>query len=91
MNSGHGHVNPRADGVKARCGGPPICSECALELAAKMRNEKSGDKPDDIHTMPNNGKHACSVSCFCNPTLKYQDEHTCKRVWVHKSDEELNQ
>lgn len=32
-NSGHGHVRPRPDGVKARCGGPAICSECALELA----------------------------------------------------------
>lgn len=31
---GHGHVKPNADGSKARCGGPAICSECALELAA---------------------------------------------------------
>lgn len=28
---GHGHVAPRADGVKARCGGPAICRECYLE------------------------------------------------------------
>jgi hypothetical protein len=29
--SGHGHVIPRQDGVKARCGGPALCSECAAE------------------------------------------------------------
>ncbi|MGH9095589.1 MAG: hypothetical protein ACRDXE_10550 [Acidimicrobiales bacterium] len=33
-NSGHGHVRPRPDGVKARCGGPPICPVCAREAAA---------------------------------------------------------
>lgn len=30
-NTGHGHVRPRSDGVKARCGGPGICSECSAE------------------------------------------------------------
>jgi hypothetical protein len=34
MSMGHGHVNPRPDGVKARCGGPHMCPECARELAA---------------------------------------------------------
>lgn len=31
---GHGHVAPNEFGLKARCGGPAICAECALELAA---------------------------------------------------------
>jgi hypothetical protein len=35
MNVGHGHVFPRADGNKARCGGPAMCSECARDLARK--------------------------------------------------------
>lgn len=35
-NTGHGHVFPRPDGVKARCGGPGICSECARDLARKQ-------------------------------------------------------
>ena len=34
--SGHGHVNPNPDGSKARCGGPAICSVCALELAQEQ-------------------------------------------------------
>ncbi len=34
-NVGHGHVNPREDGVRARCGGPKMCSECAKDLANK--------------------------------------------------------
>ena len=32
-NTGHGHVWARPDGVRARCGGPQICSECAHDLA----------------------------------------------------------
>lgn len=35
MNTGHGHVRPRPDGVKARCGGPGFCVECSRELAAE--------------------------------------------------------
>jgi hypothetical protein len=34
--SGHGHVIPNADGMKARCGGPGICPECARELALQQ-------------------------------------------------------
>lgn len=30
-NTGHGHVWPRPDGVKARCGGPAMCTECARD------------------------------------------------------------
>ena len=32
--SGHGHVTPNPGGLKARCGGPGLCSECASEQAA---------------------------------------------------------
>ncbi len=34
-NTGHGHVFPRDDGVKARCGGPEVCDECATDFVAK--------------------------------------------------------
>jgi hypothetical protein len=32
-NTGHGHVRPRPDGIRARCGGPAMCCECAREQA----------------------------------------------------------
>lgn len=32
-DSGHGHVHPRADGQRARCGGPGICDQCSREQA----------------------------------------------------------
>jgi hypothetical protein len=34
---GHGHVTPRPDGAKARCGGPGICPDCSKEQAAVKR------------------------------------------------------
>lgn len=37
--SGHGHVVPNVDGLKARCGGPAICSVCARELHAFKDSE----------------------------------------------------
>jgi hypothetical protein len=33
MDLGHGHVVPRADGFKAKCGGPALCAACAGELS----------------------------------------------------------
>ena len=54
QNSGHGHVRPRPDGVKARCGGPRMCRVCWNEerniettrmvaAVAKMPPVKIGD------------------------------------------------
>lgn len=43
MNMGHGHVTPNEFGMKARCGGPAICAECALELAS-ANNETGYDR-----------------------------------------------
>lgn len=43
-NTGHGHVWPRPDGVKARCGGPGLCAQCsrdeARQAAAQDRAKK---------------------------------------------------
>jgi hypothetical protein len=39
---GHGHVTPRPDGAKARCGGPALCHECARELAETGRPVRTG-------------------------------------------------
>lgn len=43
-NVGHGHVFPRPDGMKARCGGPALCSECAQDLALKERETADTEK-----------------------------------------------
>lgn len=40
LNYGHGHVYPRPDGVRARCGGPMICAECAKDLAKRQASER---------------------------------------------------
>jgi hypothetical protein len=51
MIGGHGHVYPRTDGFKARCGGPVICRECAVDAARKASEVtpatfKVGDRVD---------------------------------------------
>jgi hypothetical protein len=38
-NTGHGHVFPRPDGLRARCGGPGICPDCARDLVRKQERE----------------------------------------------------
>lgn len=43
-NVGHGHVYPRPDGVRMRCGGPLMCTECALDEARKLHDEKNFHK-----------------------------------------------
>lgn len=50
--SGHGHVVPNADGSLARCGGPGICSECALEQARLVGQGVFGQRPPKPGTAP---------------------------------------
>lgn len=37
---GHGHVYPRADGVKARCGGPGLCKLCSRDAALRQKGKQ---------------------------------------------------
>jgi hypothetical protein len=39
-NTGHGHVHPRPDGQKARCGGPGPCAQCTLDQQATDRTSE---------------------------------------------------
>jgi hypothetical protein len=63
--SKHGHVRPRADGIKARCGGPPICHACTAEAwqAGLMRHA------DDcqMRQQPPPGFPFAGFSCNCTP------------------------
>jgi hypothetical protein len=34
-NVGHGHVFPRPDGRRARCGGPALCPDCTSDAAKR--------------------------------------------------------
>lgn len=34
-NSGHGHVFPRPDGIRMRCGGPSLCMSCRRDAGLK--------------------------------------------------------
>lgn len=38
LTAPHGHVVPRKDGAKARCGGPGLCQQCADEQRYHARN-----------------------------------------------------
>lgn len=40
-STGHGHVFPRPDGMKMKCGGPGICQECSRDAAQKAQQEAS--------------------------------------------------
>lgn len=44
----HGHVKPNPDGSKARCGGPAICPDCALELQRDVFEHREGKLVDLI-------------------------------------------
>lgn len=43
-NTGHGHVYPRPDGARARCGGPGVCADCSRDLARKKKEEGAVEK-----------------------------------------------
>lgn len=47
LNSGHGHVFARPDGIKARCGGPMMCRHCAADLSRLLAQQQTPQKPLD--------------------------------------------
>ena len=51
MDTSHGHVIPNPDGSKARCGGPTVCSACALEFA-QHHSFKVPSSMDTSHRHP---------------------------------------
>lgn len=54
-NSGHGHAWTRPDGVKARCGGVLLCTQCLFD-SAEMRKAQTATSPQwqPIETAPKN-------------------------------------
>jgi len=43
-NTGCGHVFPRPDGVRARCGGPGVCSACSKDAAREAAMQADKEK-----------------------------------------------
>lgn len=72
----HGHIL-KSQAV-ARCGGPGICSDCALEAAQV--------KPDgNVHTIPFGPAHYESSECWCGPELRGDFSSTGgKKHFVHR-------
>jgi hypothetical protein len=66
-NGGHGHVVPRADGVRARCGGPKICSVCAADLALEVAVGVLAATPTDSGKSAHDQEHE-------EATLRYATE-----------------
>ena len=60
QNTGHGHVFPRPDGLKARCGGPGLCSECSRDLARK--NQQAGASGEAVHPLKAESSAPASLS-----------------------------
>ncbi|EPW8866334.1 hypothetical protein NMF51_09685 [Pseudomonas aeruginosa] len=60
-NVGHGHVFPRADGVKMRCGGPGLCSECTAD-ASRARAALAQPSPAQADEKP--GDSILCYGCF---------------------------
>lgn len=70
-NSGHGHVWPRPDGIKARCGGVGLCKICSADaLLVKVSISEPAQPEPVAEEMP----EAVSVNTWqLEELLKYAD------------------
>jgi hypothetical protein len=63
INTGHGHVRPRPDGVRMRCGGPAVCRECQREQAALAAPQPAPSaEPVAWRTVVDDATHSVSVT-----------------------------
>lgn len=88
-NTGHGHVRPRPDGVKMRCGGPNICTKCAAEWLNAPRTVASpplapvapaGPPKHWIQTLPRLGEREGRAFDLVKPTPDMIDFRTIAKV-----------
>lgn len=81
MIGGHGHVTPRPDGAKARCGGPGLCAQCSQEQARKQPEGKREQrvllvKPGDLLLVGNAGE-------LMEPEISESLGQFCQRLGVN--------
>jgi hypothetical protein len=89
QNTGHGHVRPRPDGVRARCGGPGMCAECSRELA----REKLGKPPGEQESLTSKTlldrleKATCDGDLYMGTRDLFQDaiDEIERLQWVYTS------
>jgi hypothetical protein len=69
-NTGHGHVWPRPDGLRARCGGPGLCAECATDQAAtKNQHVCCHHVAATKHVLADRERELLSLKGPCSSTL----------------------
>ncbi|HFX1209587.1 hypothetical protein LZM57_33140 [Pseudomonas aeruginosa] len=77
-NVGHGHVFPRADGVKMRCGGPALCSECAADA---YRARAALAQPSPVQELdfskPLETENGDPVKWICADVIEYKSARIC--------------
>lgn len=74
----HGHVRPNPDGSVARCGGPPLCEECAIELVNVYWEEH---KAYLIHNFGERGDMAGDGS-FSEPAKTRAHQYALTRIYL---------
>lgn len=63
-NSGHGHAWARPDGVKARCGGVALCSDCAKDLVALQNWTGKHPQAELAPAPPEEPKPSCRTCIY---------------------------
>ncbi|HGN1219720.1 TPA: hypothetical protein ACKR4O_004940 [Pseudomonas aeruginosa] len=81
-NVGHGHVFPRADGVKMRCGGPALCSECAADAyraraALAQPSPPPHPAPELDFSRPLETENGDPVKWICADVIEYKSARVC--------------
>lgn len=81
-NVGHGHVFPRADGVKMRCGGPGLCSECAADASrARAALAQPSPTPHPASELdfsrPLETENGDPVKWICADVIEYKSARVC--------------
>ncbi|WP_337229041.1 hypothetical protein, partial [Pseudomonas aeruginosa] len=81
-NVGHGHVFPRADGVKMRCGGPGLCSECAADAyRARATLAQPSPPPHPASELdfsrPLETENGYPVKWICADVIEYKSARVC--------------
>lgn len=76
----HGHVVPRADGVKARCGGPALCKVCQAEQVRAALAQPS-PAPEVVYAVfADNGNIRCWAMDRNHGSLKALEVEGCTVV-----------